>query len=1785
MKLSLFLIKLILSFGFIALMFAPLAGIWSSFKVDRDKKNAHKRFRLVVFSAIYFLAISVLLIFIRDFMEWVKTWEIVRWLASHIGLPDRFEYSVAVFTAILLNCIIGLLYIILTPIARIGLKKKKLDFSKRDKEENNENKDENEKKKDESEDKRGGKGKKKGESKLEIKIIAYFYDAKWRFAAHVMKYLCIAMIGIFAVVFALYPIPALWKFDWLPMDKVSAVFNAGYHYPVLTLIPLIEITLFLYGVSLYELKDEKKPEEKVGTRIIDPALEEIDKNLRNEFKYHFTDELADIPDDGEVKMGDYTDITELIARGVEKDTRRSRQASEIYMQCLDTIVRNDIDSLVKNNGEKSNGVLVNASFFSEFSEYFLRYASVILARGDNMVFICNDDSQIEDTEKYIRTALEQMYSLYHLESDKADIDFNYSVWKVVAHTSESPEDNCEKINNCSVLITDLAFLTSSLFETGCRKFIHLIDTAVFVDTLTTVNEFAHQMSIFEVSMKNIREKNAVLSKNCCENGNCNNIDPFAIRYVSNQIKYICFDDSRVPGWDRVLNNLLYVEFTSANAMKYNPSSKVVLYNFEARADENGDIPLIQAAQTTENLSVLINISDFAVGFGAGRVSVLADRMIPYRDLEESAEANKGNGLRLVEDTNFTVNKHSYDSDQYRVFVAFDDMDNLPMAIRKYSSMASNRPTLVMLFSRPYMFRDYYLENIDELWKSEQMLRIPFEQKSRENAIRKILIKANSGGIAFKEIFDILTNANIDDYKKPISTNDINEVLRQILIDCGKHVNEAFAWTRYFECYYFNDYVSSGKFVSEDRVRLRRKGMLYDLLPAAQLAKMYIDGKDIEQSLPIPACRITQNYIVGQNMLFRGNVYTINNIDTANGKIYVHRATGGRNDTPYRYIQDRKYYVHYSTDTPETVYPVKSVSFTNSKETKVSGATVAVTRRPMEVITNGYLPIDPRKMENNAASADRYVHITGDEHIEEFKQTYRKYGNVENPICSSDTIMNGKSEHKTLAQEALVMSIKLKGEFGANADRIALLASVMIKEVIASMFPSVVDSIAVCPVLHNQFADEDIANIRSRFHELEAKGYTPEDDTIELLIIEDAPLDLGVVAVLMSSGDDVIKMLFAPINKYLEWYSQQTVKSKYLYFGGDEEPACFDFEGLAKLAHTLGDEDIKYEFRNVQEVTKYDVCDFCGKKYLKGSDVAVLDDGRKICKHCQKSIVSYDKNSLDAHLESAKSYLERTYGIKIDRDAYEFCYESTAKIVRELSRNRDLVQRGADIPLKSYMNSGEDRVSVHVEHNIPSVNFSELLVRELTHIWQRKNLPNLKEDLAEGHIALVAIQYLRFLNQHSLASMRTSYYESTANDSGVGYRALVRELLINTQFANNPFAYLLHMSGKNVEEEISHHVPRVLDDGDYGKAYIAKTADRALDGNITYFYYSRLIASHQKMYDAMLEAICEHRDVIQNQGCSGDDLKKICYAILYDHPELFWFNWIKWDETDFNRIKLLYGVSKEERDVLQRRLDEVVPKYLEGIDDNMSAYDVAVRIHVKIINAVDYDTIALERQKKAGGPKADEIDYLRSICGIFLNGTAVCEGYARGVQYLLQKCGIECAEAAGDIRKDTGENGGAHAWNIVKIDGDYYYIDTTWDDSSNTVQSVRNTDFGFDYFCITSEELARTRYLDGCPTDMPPCDATRANYYVHNDLVLNSFDIDKIGQNARAAAESKKRSFTFKCATSQLFNEIFDRFTNHDEILHEPISVAQKVNKDILDGFSYTYNKHIRTITYIFNCKS
>ena len=63
-------------------------------------------------------------------------------------------------------------------------------------------------------------------------------------------------------------------------------------------------------------------------------------------------------------------------------------------------------------------------------------------------------------------------------------------------------------------------------------------------------------------------------------------------------------------------------------------------------------------------------------------------------------------------------------------------------------------------------------------------------------------------------------------------------------------------------------------------------------------------------------------------------------------------------------------------------------------------------------------------------------------------------------------------------------------------------------------------------------------------------------------------------------------------------------------------------------------------------------------------------------------------------------------------------------------------------------------------------------------------------------------------------------------------------------------------------------------------------------------------------------------------------------------------------------------------------------------------------------------------------------YADTFYGAFITHRTICSGYSRGYTYLAQRLGVQTAYAVGSA-------GGAHAWNYMRVDGNWYMTDTTW----------------------------------------------------------------------------------------------------------------------------------------------
>ena len=104
------------------LLAAPFALEYHTFRRDKKNKISHRRFRVLVFAAVYIAAVTVALCVLRDQLREIASLPAVQWVLTNFAPPARLAYAAKAFSAVLVNSAVGFLFWLLRKIVRIGLK-------------------------------------------------------------------------------------------------------------------------------------------------------------------------------------------------------------------------------------------------------------------------------------------------------------------------------------------------------------------------------------------------------------------------------------------------------------------------------------------------------------------------------------------------------------------------------------------------------------------------------------------------------------------------------------------------------------------------------------------------------------------------------------------------------------------------------------------------------------------------------------------------------------------------------------------------------------------------------------------------------------------------------------------------------------------------------------------------------------------------------------------------------------------------------------------------------------------------------------------------------------------------------------------------------------------------------------------------------------------------------------------------------------------------------------------------------------------------------------------------------------------------------------------------------------------------------------------------------------------------------------------------------------------------------------------------------------------------------
>ena len=160
-------------------------------------------------------------------------------------------------------------------------------------------------------------------------------------------------------------------------------------------------------------------------------------------------------------------------------------------------------------------------------------------------------------------------------------------------------------------------------------------------------------------------------------------------------------------------------------------------------------------------------------------------------------------------------------------------------------------------------------------------------------------------------------------------------------------------------------------------------------------------------------------------------------------------------------------------------------------------------------------------------------------------------------------------------------------------------------------------------------------------------------------------------------------------------------------------------------------------------------------------------------------------------------------------------------------------------------------------------------------------------------------------------------------------------------------------------------------------------------------------------------------------------------------------------TDGNNIKLvcsnLFNTS-ESRTIAKTNIKEYIDKFKNELNEELTNKEIIKIIHDYICNNASYSF------KEDGTP--DDSFYTHNILGIMTLNKGVCESYSETFKYLCNLLNINCVTAEGIGKTKKGDE--EHAWNVVNINDSWYFLDVTWNDSTNS----------YKYYCKSYQEMIK-----------------------------------------------------------------------------------------------------------------
>ena len=261
-----------------------------------------------------------------------------------------------------------------------------------------------------------------------------------------------------------------------------------------------------------------------------------------------------------------------------------------------------------------------------------------------------------------------------------------------------------------------------------------------------------------------------------------------------------------------------------------------------------------------------------------------------------------------------------------------------------------------------------------------------------------------------------------------------------------------------------------------------------------------------------------------------------------------------------------------------------------------------------------------------------------------------------------------------------------------------------------------------------------------------------------------------------------------------------------------------------------------------------------------------------------------------------------------------------------------------------------------------------------------------------------------------------------------------------------------------------------------------------------WYYRHMPRPHQAAYHAMKEGFTALSPRFSVPRLDNAALSEVFFQLRLDCPEIFYVTGFSYRYAQgAENVELIpeylfdKGKIRDHQKALAARTERIL-----RAARSMTEWEKEKYIHDFLCQNVRYDKL-----KKP---------YSHEIIGPLGQGVGVCEGIAKSVKLLCDALGIPCLIAVSEAAPEKGIKY-RHAWNILRLGGQTYHLDATFDISLCHDGVIR-----YDYFNLDDKRVFRDHQSVLYP--VPACGDGDRFYYRENKLSLTKTeDVVKRAQMA------------------------------------------------------------------------